>query len=804
MPSRLSSLLVRDGVVAVKLLERAFQRQVIYGGSLDTNLLEMKAVGEAQLLPYASLASGVPPATRSDLEKLDPGISERCPQALARAHGVVPLAMDRDTLQILVTEPVNLGALEMFSEKLGHAVQPLLVLEYRFHVSWGRLYGLDVDSRFSKLAARLVRETAPAGPSMRPESIVIDSPAHRHQGSEPKRRPVRRRPNSQPPPSPRDTRPGVAVKAKPEPKVEPKVEPKHEPKHEPRREPPAARAEVEAHAPPAAHAPAAFAPVTPDDARFLLQSAGHRDDIFLILLRALRSQVSYAALLTVQGGSIIGRVAIADDSPLAAPIRHALIPLDVRSAFRQVVESGAPYIGPIATGDGEVDSMIERLGGCVPPAAMLLPITLRSRVVAIAFGHRGQAPLGVSEVSTILPVAGEAADALHRVIMTRKSGSRPDGATAVPEAIVDEPATSRIGPDHGHPSPQHPATANTEPARAAVTAEATTGAAPRAADTLLGFPAASDRGSRHSEPAVEPVEPVEALLTATARGDDDGVERARDRALAAPEATVSALAARFPGPLELDRHSLGNRLRPAPEHGPLLDLIVQIGGVASPLIVGELQADEPAHRYYAALCAGAVQPPAALNALVDCIFDADSGVRAAAVEALASYPQRERDGALSRVREVLTEIDEARVSAAAIACAELAHAQAIPALIEALARETAPGAIRRALVGLAKQDFGGSSRKWRAWWSKNREKSRIEWMIEGLAHKDAEVRRSAIEELRRITGEYFGYHHDLAPKERSEARHRWTRWWHETGRDRLEDAAHERRSTALLPARLRQ
>ena len=40
MPSRLSSLLVRDGLVGVKRMEKAFQRQVIYGGSLDTILLE--------------------------------------------------------------------------------------------------------------------------------------------------------------------------------------------------------------------------------------------------------------------------------------------------------------------------------------------------------------------------------------------------------------------------------------------------------------------------------------------------------------------------------------------------------------------------------------------------------------------------------------------------------------------------------------------------------------------------------------------------------------------------------------------
>src|SRR5258705_470824 len=62
MPSRLSSLLVRDGLVGVKRMEKAFQRQVIYGGSLDKILLEMNFVPEERLTQYLALASGLPPA----------------------------------------------------------------------------------------------------------------------------------------------------------------------------------------------------------------------------------------------------------------------------------------------------------------------------------------------------------------------------------------------------------------------------------------------------------------------------------------------------------------------------------------------------------------------------------------------------------------------------------------------------------------------------------------------------------------------------------------------------------------------
>ena len=60
VPSRLSSLLVRDGLVGVKRMEKAFQRQVIYGGSLDTILLEMNVLSEERLTQYLALSSGLP------------------------------------------------------------------------------------------------------------------------------------------------------------------------------------------------------------------------------------------------------------------------------------------------------------------------------------------------------------------------------------------------------------------------------------------------------------------------------------------------------------------------------------------------------------------------------------------------------------------------------------------------------------------------------------------------------------------------------------------------------------------------
>jgi hypothetical protein len=109
---------------------------------------------------------------------------------------------------------------------------------------------------------------------------------------------------------------------------------------------------------------------------------------------------------------------------------------------------------------------------------------------------------------------------------------------------------------------------------------------------------------------------------------------------------------------------------------------------------------------------------------------------------------------------------------------------AVPLLIELIAddRRAVADAARIALRTLTRQDFGDSRRAWVGWWQKARTRHRMEWLLEALAHKRADLRLAAAEELQAATGVYFGYHFDLPERDRDEARRRWTEWWHTTGK----------------------
>ncbi len=483
-------------------------------------------------------------------------------------------------------------------------------------------------------------------------------------------------------------------------------------------------------------------------------------------------------MLTIQGRAAIGRIAIAGDRIDRDGTASVLVPIDDARAFAQAVSAAAPYIGPIATGDSEIDSMLTRLGGVVPPSALLLPITLKNRVVALVIGHRGADQVGAADLAELLPLATSAADALSRLITKRKSVGYKSGADAsapVPKVDLGELPTTRVdksgagwsAPAEDAPSPE------------------------------------LDFGSEVSMDAGEP-QPIDELLDAIEQGDDDTVAAATSEAMGRAEEALALIRDRFPGALRIDRYELGGRILSPREHGGLLALVVELGAAAADLLVELMKDSNRDTRYYATLCAAEIRPRSALVPLVERLFDADYGIRSVAIDGLRGYAARELDGALEFARHGLHSEDAKRVQAAADAAAALGDVAAIPDLLDANQRgdDGSPYA-RRALVALTKQTFGSSNRKWRAWWDKHKKQHRLEWLVEGLSHKEEGIRESSAEELRKITGEYFGYHHDLPRKEREQARQRWLQWWQETGRRRFlrDDPAERHRPTAVLPAR---
>ena len=288
---------------------------------------------------------------------------------------------------------------------------------------------------------------------------------------------------------------------------------------------------------------------------------------------------------------------------------------------------------------------------------------------------------------------------------------------------------------------------------------------------------ASPRGDLHDAPT-QRLGDVEGLIASVEREDEHAAMSA-DALVAMGQRAATALVARLPGPLRLDRHTLRGSTPPLGEHGPLLAVLQRLGHTAREALLLRLGDASLEVRYYATLALGELRGNDVVAPLGTRLYDPDAGVRRAAVEALALFPDSSELRALvEQLRGELPGPDVQRQRLAAEALGAMRDVTSVPRLIE-LVKHADPAVVaaaRKALVEVTKQDFGTSRWRWRSWWERHRDQPRVEWMLEGLAHAEPEVRLSASEELRAVSQQQFGYAFDGPKREREESRKKWVDW----------------------------
>ncbi|WP_437737110.1 hypothetical protein [Sorangium sp. So ce1335] len=312
----------------------------------------------------------------------------------------------------------------------------------------------------------------------------------------------------------------------------------------------------------------------------------------------------------------------------------------------------------------------------------------------------------------------------------------------------------------------------------------------------------SERRAAVSPPAGDLRAEYTSLLQHVLAGGEAGA-RAFAELVRNGETAVSIVAARFPGPLRADRQRFREQLTgpdgaavaaaapAASQCGPLLELIVAIRRPALPFMTVRSASPDPEVRFWATHVLGELPYPEAANALLPRLFDDNLAVRRIAVRSAALLIAAPPAGGpiLQGLDHIARDREEspARRLTAIDTMAEIRAASAVPALISALTdpHEAIVDAASRALVVIARDDHGRDARRWASWWSRNGERHRIEWIIDALTHEKPAIRRAAIDELKGITKEYFGYYEDLPRQEREAAQARYRAWWISEGRSRF-------------------
>lgn len=156
MSARLAAWLGGKNFLPHATLEAAAARQRVYGGGLDTALLELGALTEAQVWGCLATVTGLPvPAP----QLADGATLTEAPLLPAEATGkmrFVPVGAREQRLNLLCAEPVAEEEIRNLAADHGFDAKLYVVPELRLMALRQRVYGEPLPQRFAPLLARAV------------------------------------------------------------------------------------------------------------------------------------------------------------------------------------------------------------------------------------------------------------------------------------------------------------------------------------------------------------------------------------------------------------------------------------------------------------------------------------------------------------------------------------------------------------------------------------------------------------------------------------------------------------------------
>lgn len=389
--ARLGELLIGERLIQPTQLEEALEAQVVHGGRLGTNLVELGFLQEKDLARVLGKQHNVQFAS---------GEMVPDPQALTVAEGqflddndIVPMRVDNTRLTVALLHPgTQLQAIDQLGFKVGKRVVPVVVPEFRLN--------------------QLLRKHFKAFRPLRPIDMNSIRPS------------VRVKTGEIPAPVPagdlinEDDFAQLYAKAASDDEEETldMTEVIDDPElsgPRPRIIEPIGKLSTVLSEPEPALLPLSFA-----EAQALLAKSADREDIARTVLRFAITKFRRALLLSVHGDMLTGWRG-AGQGVREKAVRRIGVSLKEQSSFRLVRDSRSHYVGKMTRGPGTA-LFYKLLGGGYPTTAVMMPLLVRSKPVHLLYVDQGADELTPPDIGELLILSQSVARSYELLIKKRK------------------------------------------------------------------------------------------------------------------------------------------------------------------------------------------------------------------------------------------------------------------------------------------------------------------------------------------------------------------------------------------------
>jgi hypothetical protein len=420
---KIGAILIREELIDEDQLARALDAQIIYGGRIGSNLVELGYVSIEDLGRALAQQQGVSVARRVDLFAVSAGTVAAVPAALCAKYKVFPVNLEEKRIELAMLDPTDLGLLDELAFQLNMRIVPLVIPELRLLRMLEKCHGIPREQRFTGIpfdgsgehdAVGRAREAAdfdldidvddpvPGAPVAAQHGAPADAPSDEQEWDDGLELVYLDAITRDLPAAPSADRPDS------------------------RRAAVGASADDE-RAPSGDDLDFDLDVGEPEyvselgDAIASLAQARSRDEVLELLVRPTVSLVSVNVLLLVRGEAAVGLCASGTNvSPQA--VKGLLLPLTVPSLLQQAVEQRVVVHGPTAA-DPLQQIAARHLAAEASEQVWVAPICLGPRVINLLCVHLGDGVVDQADLhQDLTQLCTAAAAAYSRLIRGQKHG----------------------------------------------------------------------------------------------------------------------------------------------------------------------------------------------------------------------------------------------------------------------------------------------------------------------------------------------------------------------------------------------
>lgn len=119
----LGQYLVTQGAINASQLQLALEAQILFGGRLGYNLVDLGFMNPVSLTQHLSDYFGVPPADPKQIGHVRPDALRAVPRDVAIRYGVLPLSVDRAGVTVAMSDPNDFKAIDELAFRTGRSIK---------------------------------------------------------------------------------------------------------------------------------------------------------------------------------------------------------------------------------------------------------------------------------------------------------------------------------------------------------------------------------------------------------------------------------------------------------------------------------------------------------------------------------------------------------------------------------------------------------------------------------------------------------------------------------------------------------